>query len=202
MRAGQCDRNQGDRLPVDLRADFDTARVEARTKELELFRALRGTDEVRYRTTQELAVLRQTLDRLRAHSDINDNPAEREQQMRLLLPGLLDLDRRTTLIQYNDALTDELLDTVEKYATFWASNADLANYLQRQQPPTLWQQLQLQERKIAAMLQEIRALLPQTSRVTEARTLEVKRQKKMLRPTKIRKIFTPPTLSRIVLKKL
>jgi hypothetical protein len=30
MRRQQRDRNQGDRLPVDLRADFDTARVEAR----------------------------------------------------------------------------------------------------------------------------------------------------------------------------
>ncbi len=171
MRRIERRRNQGDRLPVDARTDFDFARAEAQESEAKLFQAIRNNENVQYRTMQELAVLRQTVDRVRAWSDIQRDGPLREQQMRMLLPGLQDLGRRATLIQYNDALTDELLTTVENYATFWANNPGVAQYLQRQQPPTLWQQLQLQERKVEAMLKEIQVLLPQTARVAEARLL-------------------------------
>ncbi len=151
---------------------FDEVREKAVRAEERMYLAMRDRGEVQFRSAQELALLRDTVNRVRVHSDINQDLDKREESMKLLMPILQDLDRRATLLQYNDSLIDDFLTTVQNYGEFWASKPDLQAYLQAQKPPTLWQNVERQEKVVAAILGELKVLMPQIARLSEARLLQ------------------------------
>ncbi|PIR50094.1 hypothetical protein COU79_01280 [Candidatus Peregrinibacteria bacterium CG10_big_fil_rev_8_21_14_0_10_54_7] len=140
--------------------------VEQRAVEMEqnLFRSIVDRTNVNLRTAIELAESRATMQRMQAWSEVDGSFSEAGKKEQNLLTSTVELDRLRTIIQYQEALIHDFLNVVDRYVA----------YVQKPEGAALRKDATHaeKEKKVAAMLEELKQILPLLSRLTQVRYYE------------------------------